>query len=151
MRHLGVTMSIPKAPSGLKSRGKRLWKQITEEHELDPTQVVILEECCRCADRLDELDSIIQGKGVLELMKFRVPDAVSGDGVVQVNVSFDSALGEARQQQNVFKQLLVSLRLADPATGKRPQQRGSRGAYTATAAKAGIVSSLDRARQARGG
>lgn len=146
----GVAGLTAKAPSGLKSRGKRLWKQITEDHELDPTQVVILEECCRTADRLDELDSVIQGKGVLELMKFRVPNALDGDSV-QVNVSFDNVLGEARQQQNIFKQLLASLRLEDPATGKKPQFRGARGAYTATAAKAGVVSSLERARQSRGG
>ncbi len=143
-------MAGPKMPTGLAGRGRRLWREITTAHELDSVQVVMLEECCRSADRLDELDSIIHGKGVLELMRFRVPDAVDDDGVVTVEVKFDSVLSEARQQQNVFKQLLVSLRLPDEA-GKKPQQRGARGAYAPSGEKAGKVSSMERARARKSG
>lgn len=143
-------MSKPKRPVGLATRGKRLWREITEAHDLDSVQVVMLEECCRSADRLDELDSIIQGRGVLELMRFRCKDAFSDefDRNLSVEVKFDNVLGEARQQQNVLKQLLVSLRLPDGA-GVKPQRRGARGSYKPTAEKAGNVSSIDRARQRR--
>ena len=51
------------------------------------------------------------------------------DDPVVIEVKFDNVLSEARQQQNVFKQLLVSLRLPD-ASGNRPQVRGARGAYS---------------------
>lgn len=133
------------APDSLSVRGTRLWTQITDDQLLDPVQLVILEEACRTADRLDELDRIIHGKGVLELMRFRVCD---DEGSI-VEVKFDNVLSEARQQQNVMKQLLVSLRLPDAQTGKRPQNRGtSRGAYDTSKTPPG-VSSLDRARAAK--
>lgn len=109
------------------TRGQQLWAEITEAHDLDPMQRVILEEACRCADRLDELDSLITARGAASALD-------------------DSILGEARQQQNVMKQLLVSLRLPDQA-GKRPQGRGARGAYQKSGA--GKVSSLDKARAAK--
>lgn len=143
----------PRAPKGLQTRGRRLWRQVHGETTLDPAQVVILEEACRMADRLDELDSIIQGKGVLNLMQFRM-GLDSGDGSedspIKVEVKFNSALAEARQQQNVFKQLLVSLRLPD-SEGVRPQQRGSRGAYkTGESPRAVMESALERAKRAAG-
>lgn len=109
------------------TRGDRLRAEITEAHDLDPAQTAILDEACRCADRLDDLDALVVVRGAA---------AALDDGI----------LTEARQQQNVMKQLLVALRLPD-AAGKRPQLRSARGAY----AKSGKVSSLDRARQAKTG
>lgn len=126
MREAVSRMAVPKPPVGLATRGKRAWKELAVDG-MAPEQVLLLEEVCRTADRLEELDSIIQGKGVLELMQFRVPHAVNDDGVVTVEVKFDSVLGEARQQQNVFKQMLVTVRQLAP--GAKPQERGSRGAY----------------------
>ena len=144
----------PRAPKGLGPRGRRLWRQVNGDSELDPGQVVILEEACRMADRLDELDSIIQGKGVLRLMQFRLEDVLEDDDEKRtvVEVKFNSVLAEARQQQNVLKQLIVSLRLPD-AEGVRPQKRGSRGAYSkppsvGDAPRKVMESALDRARQA---
>ena len=130
-----------------RGRGKKLWDEITEAHELDPSQRVILEEACRCADRLDQLDDVIAGKGVLQLMHFRHMIERDTDDERHIVLTVDGALSEARQQQNVLKQLLVSLRLPEQATGKRPQQRGARGAYQTGGA--GKVSSLDRARAAK--
>lgn len=146
----------PRAPKGLQSRGRRLWRQVFEQGDLDPAQVVILEEACRLADRLDELDSVIQGKGVLNLMQFRL-ELGSGDGSedspVKVEVKFNNVLGEARQQQNVLKQLLVSLRLPDEA-GVRPQKRGARGAYQPKGSggepRRSMESALERAKKAAG-
>jgi hypothetical protein len=108
------------------TRGQQLWDEITELHDLDPMQRVILEEACRCADRLDELDGLISARGAASALD-------------------DSILGEARQQQNVMKQLLVSLRLPD-AKGRKPQLRSARGAYAKGDTK---VSSLARARAAK--
>lgn len=93
-----------KAPEGLAVRGRRVWDAVASEHELDIVQQVTLEEACRAADRLDSLDARVR----------------EGD---------DGALSEARQQQNVMKQLFAALRLPD-AAGVKPQQRGgARGAY----------------------
>lgn len=109
-------------PKGLSARGRRLWQEINEGHELDPMQKVLLEEACRSADRLDMLDGMVR----------------EGN---------EAALAEARQQQNVFKQLLASLRLPD-ASGARPQQRGgARGSYSPKKSGTGaanVVSLADR-------
>jgi hypothetical protein len=135
-----MARKLDKVPS--RGRGADLHAQITDAHTLSPDQLVILEEACRTADRLDQLDAIIQGKGVLELMHFRSMDGDSDDTRTVV-MTVDGVLSEARQQQNILKQLLVSLRLPDAATGKKPQARGARGAY----AGASKVSSIERARQ----
>lgn len=116
-------------PKGLGARGRRLWREITAEHELDPSQKVLLEEACRTADRLDRLDAKLSGRE--DAWAHLVTRVDLGDDETRViELRVDSALSEARQQQNVFKQLLASLRLPDQASGARPQQRGgARGAY----------------------
>lgn len=79
-------------------------------------------EAGRIVQRLDELDSIIQGKGVLELMHFRVPDAFAGGSEVTVEVKFDNVLGEARQQANVLRQVLVTLGLGAAEEVAKPER-----------------------------
>jgi len=142
-------VAVPRPPEGLGIKGKKLWRDLQKEHEFDPAQTLILEESCRIADRLDGLNEIINGKGVLRLLHMRMPGLVDDEGTATVNLTVDGVLSEARQQANVLKQLIVSLRLPEADTGKKPQQRGARGAYQPGAkASAGTarVSSLDRAR-----
>ena len=89
-------------------------------------------EACRMKDRLDKLDGIIQGKGVLNLMRFRLVgmDDLLDDPTATVEVKFDAVIDKANSTANTMKQLLAALRLPDAATGKRPQQRGgARGSY----------------------
>ncbi|QCR54945.1 hypothetical protein C1N80_06230 [Brachybacterium sp. SGAir0954] len=134
------------APKGLGSRGRRLWREITEEHDLDPMQRVLLEEACRCADRLDRLEEKLSGReGAWAHLMSRVDLDDEDTRVIELRV--DGALSEARQQQNVFKQLLASLRLPD-AAGVRPQQRGGgRGSYapkTSGTSASKVVSLADR-------
>ena len=45
-------------------------------------------------------------------------------------LKIDAALAQANATANLMKQLLAALRLPDEATGKRPQVRAARGAYT---------------------
>src|SRR5512139_3725051 len=131
-------MTTERAPSGLGAKGRRLWREMHEVAEFNPAERVVLEEACRIADRLDRLDQVLAGdaSGWMRLK-------ASQDGT-EVTVTLDNALSEARQQANVLKQLIASLRIPDEATGRRPQQRGgSRGAYKPSAAKAaGTVTSL---------
>lgn len=134
------------APKGLGGRGRRLWREITEAHELDPMQRVLLEEACRCADRLDRLEEKLSGRE--DAWAHLVSRADLGDEDSRViELRIDGALSEARQQQNVFKQLLASLRLPD-ASGARPQQRGGgRGSYAPKKSGTGasnVVSLADR-------
>lgn len=133
------------APKGLAARGRRLWREIAEEHDLDPMQKVILEEACRTADRLDRLEEKLSGREDAWAHLLSRVD-LGDDGMRVIELRVDGALSEARQQQNVFKQLLASLRLPD-AAGARPQQRGgARGAYKpkSTGTAGTVVSLADR-------
>lgn len=141
-----------RAPSGLGKGGRALWRSIAGDHDLDVMQRVQLEEACRAKDRLDEFDSIIHGKGVLDLMRFRV-QGLSGESDerhMTVEVKFDNVITTANATANLMKQLLAAMRLPDAATGKKPQFRGARGAQRPTV-PGGNVSSLDRARAAKSG
>ena len=103
------------APKGLGERGAALWKSLDVKAGTAAGALAL--EACRAADRLDELDRVIQGKGVLDLMRFRLEvDDVIEDPRATVKVSFDSVLGEARQQQGNLRQMLVSLAaMKDPS------------------------------------
>ncbi|VEW13549.1 Uncharacterised protein [Brevibacterium casei] len=101
------------APEGLHERGSRLWSALASE--LDSAGREVLLEACRAADRLDELDRVIHGDGVIELMRFRTRND-EGD---EVTVYFDNVLSEARQQQTTFQRLIQSLKLSS-----KPQEAG---------------------------
>lgn len=138
-------------PEGLQTGGRALWDAITKAHDLDAVQTVNLTEACRLKDRLDEMDRVIHGKGVLNLMRFRLQGVDFDDAQATVEVKFDDVIGKANATANQMKQMLAALRLPDAQTGARPQQRGgARGAY-APGGKTGSVSSLDRARAAKSG
>lgn len=114
------------APQGLGPGGRKLWAAVDDEHDLDETQLVQLEEACRAKDRCDRL-------------------------AVLLNEEHDSKLqADANTTANLMKQLIAALRLPDPNTGKRPQFRGPRGAVKPQE-PGGKVSSLDRARARKSG
>lgn len=141
-------MTASRVPAGLGSGGRSLWRSITEAHDdIDAAQLVQLEEVCRAKDRLDKLDEILRGDTDTwaTLVKARGAD----EGILEVRVS--GVLMKANETANVMKMLLAALRLPDEATGKRPQRRGARGAYSPSSGKGEKVSSLDRARAAKSG
>lgn len=118
------------APKGLGAGGKRLWGSIADEHDLDVSQLVQLEEACRIKDRCDALDRAVR--------------ALEDEGDLK---DYMVAVASANAAANQMKQLIAALRLPDPQTGKKPQYRGARGAQKpSTPGGAGKVSSLDRAR-----
>lgn len=137
-------MAADRTPTGLGAGGRSLWKAITDDHELDATQRVQLEEACRAKDRLDRLDSLLRGDldSWLSIQEF-------DDGRPAVLV-INSALTQANATANLMKQLIAALRLPDEATGKKPQYRGPRGVQNPTTPGGkSKVSSLDRARAAK--
>ena len=84
-------------------RGQRLWNAHHEEVDGE-RGVVLLEEACRIADRLDELDRLLRGETELwcSIVEAR-------DGSLEIRM--DGALVEARQQANVLRQILTGLPL----------------------------------------
>lgn len=96
-------------PAGLGERGLAVWEAMSGTDI--PRNALVL-EAARLADRLDELDNIIQGKGVLNLMQFRVLDREmdeSGTLDINVEVKFQSVFSEARQQAIAFATILAKL------------------------------------------
>lgn len=108
---------------GLTKDGKRLYSALSGGSD-DVARDALALETARISDRLDELDRIIAGRGVLELMQFRLKDSFDDDEgrSVLVEVKFDNVLGEARQQANVLRQMLVSLGLGQVVTKAEPQR-----------------------------
>ena len=102
-----------RAPSGLKSSGRRLWKATTGPLELDEHERALLLEACRTADQLDALEAEVAADGVL------------------VDGKPHPALVEARQQRITLTRLVAALRLPEDMEHPevRPQRRGPRGAY----------------------
>jgi len=50
-----------RAPAGLKARGRRLWRAVTEEFELSLSERELLTEACRCLDRCEALETTTRG------------------------------------------------------------------------------------------
>lgn len=90
------------------TRGRRLWRSLAERVDGE-RGLVLLEEACRIADRLDKLDALL--KGDADVWCRLVHDTRSEDYELRI----DSALIEARQQANVLRQLLAGLPLKEAA------------------------------------
>jgi len=110
------------------------------------TKALIL-EAARAADRLADLDDIIDGKDVLGLLRFNLND---DEGNI-AEVKFDAVMAEARQQQanfgNLMKTILPNL---DEQAGQAKERdvldeiahrRSARGAGTSSGSVRSRVSS----------
>lgn len=104
-------------PAGLDERGRRMWRESLAIWSLTPAHLVLLEEACRIADRLEWLDSILRAAtGEVKADSAQFPD-ISG------------LLSESRQQSAALKALLAEIRQG---------QRGVLTGATDTAGGAGV-------------
>lgn len=96
-------VSMPAASFG--PRGARLWRDTTTDPvlSLSPAELVLLEETCRLADRLDRLDAFLTGREDAWLRFWRTDDGTT------VKVVVDRALTEVRQQQDTFRGMVADL------------------------------------------
>ena len=95
---------------GLQERGAALYDEFDGDDVPASRQSQVV-EVARLVDRLEELNSVIAGKGVLNLMRFRLSESWGDedDRTVLVRVQFDSVLAEARQSQLALERLMKSL------------------------------------------
>lgn len=100
-------------PAGLGERGRRMWRESLAIWSLTPAHLVLLEEACRIADRLELLDSILRASSV----------DVNADSAQFADIS--GLLAESRSQSAALKALLAEIR------------QGQRGAPPASATSAG--------------
>ena len=92
------------------ARGQRMWDGYREVVDGE-RGLVLLEEACRIADRLDKLDELLQGDA--DVWCRLVHDTRTEDYELRI----DSALIEARQQANTLRQLIAALPLKEPDDG----------------------------------
>lgn len=104
---------------GLGERGSAIFQALAKGVS-DPARIALITEAARTADRLDELDNIIQGKGVLSLMQFRLDFPREDGEPFTVEVRFQNVLAEARQQTLAFANVLKTLGLDSTAAPAAP-------------------------------
>jgi hypothetical protein len=116
---------VPAAPRAAKAAGRRLWRSILAEYELEEHEMALLREMVRTVDQLDGLAATLEAEGLI----------VRGQGLAP---KAHPALVEARQLRIALARLAAALRLpagdedsADAKAGtRRPQRRaGVRGPY----------------------
>ena len=109
---------IPKAPRGLKTRGKHVWRELHAEYSFDeaPEKRLIAEEASRTADVVDRLQGVVD-----DVEDLRVRGS-QGQPVAMPEVA------ELRQYRALFVSLLKSLTLPDDEEGLTRSQLGKLGA-----------------------
>lgn len=111
---------IPTAPKELKRSGRRLWRAVQSEYELEEHERGLLVEMCRTVDTLDRLAALVEDEGEILADRFGQPRP-------------HPALVEARQLRIAYARLSAALRLPAGEEGdesRRPQRRaGARGVY----------------------
>ncbi|NKS20863.1 terminase [Rhodococcus hoagii] len=98
---MAITTRIPKPPMPLKTGGRRLWRSVLTRFALAEHEKVMLLECCRTIDTIDDLVAIAAADGV-------VIESPQGRKA-------HPALTEARQQRLVLTRLLRMLGIPDDA------------------------------------
>jgi hypothetical protein len=93
----------PRAPNGLKRRGKAMWHELHEQFDFGayPHRSAIVEDACRTADMIDRLQAVVHGADDLRMRG-------SHDQPVGM-----PELAELRQYRGLLAQLLRSLALPD--------------------------------------
>lgn len=105
-------------PTGLGERGTALYQSLVPDASdaSDAPRAALALEAARMADRLDDLDRVIQGDGILGLIMVEVETQADGSPV-QVELRFPAVMGEARQLATALSGLLKTLGL-EPAAAK---------------------------------
>ncbi|MET7479547.1 hypothetical protein ABZT17_35010 [Streptomyces sp. NPDC005648] len=96
-------------PLGLGDRGARLWTECVDLWQLTPAHLVLLEEACRIADRLDVLNTMI----------VRGSEQVNGE-VADIS----GVLAESRQQQGALRTLVAEIRQGQVGFPPAPSSDG---------------------------
>lgn len=93
---------VPRAPRGLKARGRRLWVELHEQFDFtaDPHRHALVEDACREADLIDRLQAVV------DTTDLRVRGS-QGQPVAAPEVA------ELRQHRSLLGQLLTRLDLPE--------------------------------------
>ncbi len=90
-------MTMPKPPNRCGASGKRLWRSVLADYDLDEHELTLLRQAARIADACDDLQAIVDAKGPLAEVR----------GILRAH----PALVELRQQRITLARLIVALRV----------------------------------------
>lgn len=106
----------PRTPRGLKAEGRRLWKSITDEFEVEERNLQLLEIACRSFDRVKALEAEADKTGL----------TINSPQGLRAN----PALAEARAYAKQAATILATLKLPGLEDDEeKPKPRAIRGAY----------------------
>lgn len=109
-------MKIPPAPRGAGTEGRRLWRAVLTQYELEEHELSLLVRAVRVADSCAQLQGIVDDEGPLVTTRLGEQKA-------------HPALVELRQQSTLLARLIVALRVPLGEEEGRGQHRGTRGVY----------------------
>lgn len=113
-------VKVPPAPKGAGTEGRRLWRSVLEQYELETHELALLVRAVRVADVCTDLQGIVDAEGPLLTTRLGEQKA-------------HPALVELRQQSTLLARLIVALRVPlgdeEAHSGARTQRRGIRGVY----------------------
>lgn len=123
-------MHKPPTPAGLSAAGRRLWDNVLDEWDLDPTEFGLLREACLVVTRIDALEKLVGDN-------FIVPGQKG-------NPAPHPAMVEARQQRMVLYRILDKLNIKEDArvAARNRPKRGPGGRII----DPGTVTPISRAR-----
>lgn len=101
----------PRAPNGLKARGKALFRQVMQTYVLDPAETVLLIEACKTLDRIDAMEAELARDGLI---------VAGGRGQLPRP---HPLLSELRESQKLASRLVAELAL--PLPGEQVGRRRS--------------------------
>lgn len=111
-----MTKTPPTPPTELRASGRTLWKTVMRDFALEDHERMLLRECCRTADSLDRLQTLLDSEGYMS-------QTSQGPRV-------HPALVELRQQRITLARLMTALRIPTGEEEGRTQSRGAlRGVY----------------------
>ena len=93
-------MPGPRPPAGLSAPGRQLWRQIAGAFELEPDEVELLRQACRCADEAEDLRAALAAAG---------PTVTGSTGQVRPNPLY----AQLRAHRETLARLLRGLDLPD--------------------------------------
>ena len=115
---------IPKHPTGLKARGKRLWRELHESADFSacPETRLVVEEACHLADEIERLRKIVRAAGA----DTRVA-GYNGQPTTMPEVD------DLRKNQTILLSMLKALRLPDDEVDGGKITRSQAGKVAASA------------------
>ena len=110
-----MTSNRRRAPEGLEKAGRRLWRGIVAEFELDSRELLVLEQAARQADAVAALEAEIEASGLV------------GPGS-KGQMRLSPTVTELRQARLAVSRLLSDLELPAPDEETGVSRRGRKAA-----------------------